>query len=327
MLKNLSDIGFYSLFDQRAKNVSWTSRLERCELILTDRCNFNCVYCRGAKDDFKGDISLEEATLIVNLWANHFLRNIRFSGGEPTIWKPLLELIKHTRSFQCFEHIAISTNGSAELEYYKKLHNAGVNDFSISLDSCCSSTAEVMSGNKCDFDHIINIIKELSKITYTTVGVVLDDRNINELKQIIQFAQSLGVSDIRVIPSAQFNQKLDINVPTKLKILKYRIDNIQKGKHVRGLSEGDCNKCHLVKDDMCIAKGHHFPCVIYMRELGGPISDIYNKSLEQIREERRKWFENTNIFEDPICYKNCLDVCIEHNNKVEYYMSKKERVL
>lgn len=47
----LEDIGFYTLFDERAKNVSWNSDLQRCELILTDKCNFKCVYCRGIKKE------------------------------------------------------------------------------------------------------------------------------------------------------------------------------------------------------------------------------------------------------------------------------------
>jgi sulfatase maturation enzyme AslB (radical SAM superfamily) len=52
----LQDIGFYTLSDNQAKNVSWYSDLQRCELILTDRCNFKCVYCRGVKEEYLGDL-------------------------------------------------------------------------------------------------------------------------------------------------------------------------------------------------------------------------------------------------------------------------------
>ena len=94
------------------------------------------------------------------------------------------------------------------MNYYKELIDAGINDFSISLDACCSSNANIMAGTDAKFDKLINNITELSKITYVTVGVVLTEKNNNDLKNIIHFSTSLGVSDIRIIPSAQTNQFL-----------------------------------------------------------------------------------------------------------------------
>jgi molybdenum cofactor biosynthesis enzyme MoaA len=312
----LEDIGFYTLSDNRARNVSWEIDLQRCELILTDRCNFKCKYCRGIKKELRGDMKFEDAAWIVNLWSKAFLHNIRFSGGEPTIWSNLIELVKYTKSKSSIEHIALSTNGSASIEHYDKLLQSGVNDFSISLDACCSSTADKMAGTNSSFDHISEVIKYLSERTYCTVGVVLDDRNLNELKSIINYATDLGVSDIRIIPSAQYNRKLNIDIETKYPILNYRLNNIKSGRHVRGIQQTDCHKCHLVKDDMAILNNYHFPCIIYMREQGNAIGTIDNKSIEQIRTERKTWFEYHNSFDDSICRNNCLDVCIDHNNKV-----------
>lgn len=317
----LEDIGFYTLSDKRARDVSWESDMQRCELILTDRCNFKCLYCRGIVKELRGDLSLEQAKEVIDIWASGNLHNVRFSGGEPTVWPHLLELVKHTRSFSCFDHIALSTNGSAHLAKYKELLNAGVNDFSISLDACCSKTADAIAGVNSRFDHICMVIRELSKLTYVTVGVVLDGQNKDDLKNIIEYANTLGVNDIRIIPSAQSNHFLKIDIEAHLPILKYRIKHLHDGRHVRGIQETDCNKCHLVKDDMVILHGMHFPCVIYMREQGNPIGSVYNKTLKQIREERKVWFKNTNTMNDPICKKNCLDVCIDHNNKVEEYLN------
>src|SRR5574344_1448928 len=155
----LEKIGFYTLSNLRARNVSWDSDLQRCELILTDKCNFKCEYCRGIKKDLQGDLSLEEAKHIVNLWADNNLHNIRFSGGEPTLWKDLIELVKFTKSKKSIEHIALSTNGSASIEFYDKLIESGINDFSISLDACCASTADKMAGVNSRFEHISNVIQ------------------------------------------------------------------------------------------------------------------------------------------------------------------------
>lgn len=313
----LEDIGFYSLSDERAKNVSLSSDLQRCEIILTDRCNFKCEYCRGIKKELQGDLTLDEAKHVVDLWADANLHNIRFSGGEPTIWTGLLELVQYAKSKQSIEHIALSTNGSATLEVYRDLHANGVNDFSISLDACCAMTADEMAGTSARFEHICDVIRELSKLTYVTVGVVIDNRNEAELTSIIAYATGLGVKDIRIIPSAQYNRRLNIDVKTEYKILNYRLNNLRTGRHVRGIQDHDCRFCHLVKDDMAILHGKHFPCIIYMREQGDPIGSIEEKDIQQIRAERFTWFYNTDTHLDPICKKNCLDVCIDYNNKVQ----------
>ena len=42
MTDKLENIGFYTLSDERAANTSDTSPMQRCEIILTDRCNFKC---------------------------------------------------------------------------------------------------------------------------------------------------------------------------------------------------------------------------------------------------------------------------------------------
>jgi sulfatase maturation enzyme AslB (radical SAM superfamily) len=316
----LDKIGFYTLSEHRAKNVSFHSNLQRCELILTHRCNFNCAYCRGIVKEYRGDLSFTDAKHIVDLWTENNLRNIRFSGGEPTLWEKLPELVEYTFKKPSIVRIALSTNGSAPLEFYYKLYRLGVNDFSISLDACCASTANTMAGKNANFDHICNVIKELSKITYCTTGVVLDERNVYELQNIIEYATNLGVSDIRIIPSAQWNQPLDVNIKTDYPILVYRLHNLKNGRHVRGIREADCHKCHLVKDDMVILNDYHFPCIIYMREQGEPIGSVSGKTISDIRREREEWFKDHNSFHDNICKVNCLDVCIDYNNAVEGYL-------
>jgi len=315
----LEDIGFYTLSDERARGVSASSPLQRCELILTSQCNFKCLYCRGMKNKDKGDISLNDAKQIVKMWASHKLQNIRFSGGEPTLWKGLNNLIYFTKKLG-IKRIALSTNGSASIEKYTHLANLGVNDFSISLDSCCSSTGNKMAGGVPIFNKVIDNIRKLSQISYTTVGVVLTEENEQELNKIIKLASTLGVSDIRIIPAAQVSKrqigKVIKNNTSKYPILKYRINNFFLGKNVRGLSKDDNNQCPLVLDDMTILNRKHYPCIIYMREWGAPIGTV-NKNMETIREERKKWFMEHNTFEDNICRNNCLDVCTDYNNKVK----------
>jgi len=316
MNKSLEDIGFYTLSNKRAKCASSTSPLWRCELILTGRCNFKCAYCRSVGGE---DLPLEDAKNIVRLWASEGLKNIRFSGGEPTLYKGLDELVELSKSLG-IERIAVSTNGSSGMKLYRKLFDSGVTDFSISLDACCAEDGDRMAGDrKGSFGRVTEAIRELSKLTYVTVGVVLTPDNVGQTEKIVEYADSLGVSDIRVIPAAQDGQhlpKLNLSegILAKYPILRYRANNLASGNPVRGLN-GGTGKCGLVLDDMAVMGASHYPCIIYMREGGAPIGKVG----VNMRSDRKAWHETHDSYEDPICRLNCLDVCCDYNTKYEYY--------
>ncbi len=320
----LEQVGFYTLSEERAKTQSITSPMIRTEILLTPRCNFRCPYCRGHKSisrDCSQDIKFEDAMITLNAWIKDGLQNIRFSGGEPTLYPRLSELIKFCKE-NSVKRIAVSSNGSSSFDLYKELIESGVNDFSISLDSCCSSFGNAMTGVEGNqWEKVIENIPKIAKLTYVSVGVVLTEQNVHQTKDIIKFAHDLGVADIRLISAAQYNQLikglegLDSKILDAHPILKYRVNNLNNGNNVRGIKETDCHKCHLVKDDSVVAGRWHFPCVIAMREGCEPIGEIG----PNMRQERLAWFKKHNSFEDPICKRNCLDICILHNNRCEEY--------
>lgn len=314
---SLEKIGFYTLSDARVKQACNSSPLWRCEVLLTDACNFKCPYCRGIRPDFKGTMSPFNALKLVDIWARDGLKNIRFSGGEPTVYLTLPELVSFAKT-SGIERIAISTNGSASLEYYKDLIERGVNDMSISLDACCSSTGERMAGGvEGSWERVVSNIKALAPLCYITLGMVFDETTVDTVEDVVKFGSSLGVADIRVITAAQYNEsmeRLKEISPVILKkhpILTYRVENFKTGRNVRGITEYDNHKCALVLDDMAVVGDSHFPCIIYLREGGNPIGKVG----PTMRVERERWFERHDSSLDPICSKNCLDVCVDYNNR------------
>jgi len=306
-MNDLNEIGFYTLSDYRVKNASVNSPMYRGELLLTKQCNFNCPYCRSVGED----ITTTEAKYIMDLWIAEGLKNIRFSGGEPTLHPGLPFLAEYAKQNNV-NGIAISTNGSADRELYEGLIEDGINDFSISLDACCAEDGDKMTGRTI-FNKVVDNIRWLSKETHVTVGIVLNTDNVGKTENIIRFADSLGVSDIRVIPAAQEGEVLpELNIETylleKYPILKYRKENLEKGRQVRG---GPEMKCGLVLDDMAVMGNYHYPCIIYMREGGSPIGEVG----PNMRKEREEWYKSHNCTRDNICKLNCLDICVDYNTK------------
>jgi molybdenum cofactor biosynthesis enzyme MoaA len=310
----LENIGFYTLSDERARLASVYSPLSRCEIVLSGRCNFRCPYCRSIGGE---DIPFFQALNIVNMWCDEGLKNIRFSGGEPTLYDGLEELVMVAKR-RGVERVALSTNGSATRDQYRNLVDLGVDDFSISLDACCAEDGDMMAGGrKGAFETVVKNIECLVHYSYTTVGVVLTSTNVKRTEEIIDYADSLGVSDIRVIPAAQYGVKLPvINVKESLlkkyPILAYRENNLRRGRSVRG---NPTKRCGLVLDDMAVMGDKHYPCIIYMREGGQPIGII----SRNMRNERWEWSKKHDCTKDEICSNNCLDVCVDYNKKYWKY--------
>lgn len=323
----LEDIGFYTLSDARASKASHLSPMKRCEMIITEQCNFRCPYCRGLDKSIYGnrekkELKLNQIVRNIDYWCDRGeLENIRFSGGEPTM-HPKLKAAVLVARLRGIKRIAISTNGSGSIFDYMELIHLGVNDISISLDACCAEDGDKMAGGiKGSWEKVVFNIKNLARFTYLTVGVVLTPNNVKKCIDTIKLAHKLGVDDIRIISAAQWNKPIEglENLGKRIlnahPILKYRVNRILNGENVRGIKETDSNKCGLMLDDSIIAGNYFFPCVIYMREGGKPIGKV----CSNMRQMQKEWYDKHNSWEDQICKKNCLDVCVAYNNKYAEY--------
>ena len=67
---------------------------------------------------------------------------------------------------------------------------------------------ETLWCSTCAWDRVVDNIREISKLAYVTVGMVFTEENVNTATKDITFADSLGVADIRIISSAQYNQAI-----------------------------------------------------------------------------------------------------------------------
>lgn len=320
----LEDIGFYTLSEHRARHASGCSPMWRCELLVTQRCNFRCSYCRpmGYIGD---DTPLATAMQTLAYWIDDGLQNVRFSGGEPTLHPGLAQMVAYCKG-RGVRRVAVSTNGSQPLELYLQLIAAGVDDMSVSLDACCAGDVDIMSGTGGYGDTVLANIRELARRVYTTVGVVITPDNHASLGDTVAWAHDAGVADIRVVPAAQNSMIVDAlgaiedDVIADHPILRYRVLNTRNGRGVRGLSPDDSSQCYLCMDDSVIAGGLHYPCVIYMREGGKPIGSVG----PDMRKERCRWHSTHDCHSDSICCHNCLDVCIDYNNTAKRYCDTSE---
>jgi organic radical activating enzyme len=318
----LEEIGFYTLTDERAMHASETSPIWRGEVIVTGRCNFDCVYCRRLPPK---DMDEHLALSVLEQWIEDRLKNVRFSGGEPTLYRPLPFLVRKCREGGV-ERIGISSNGSSPLQVYEWLIQEGVNDIAVSLDACYPSLADSIARVDDQWEKVTANIRRLSKLTYVTASIALSNENVRQANEIISFANDLGVADIRFV-TASHDEQLMLkmqDIPTevldKYPMLKYRANNLKAGRQIRGLRPSDSHRCQLVLDDNVVAGKWHYPCGVYLREGGEPIGEIG----PCMRRQRAEWMAVKDTHNDEICRQFCSDIYMDYNNKCEEFTQIKK---
>lgn len=80
-------------------------------------------------------LSLEEQKQLVTIFAALGVTKLRITGGEPTVFKGLVELIKHAKSIPTITTIGITTNGMKLKTMLPELVSAGLNSINISIDT------------------------------------------------------------------------------------------------------------------------------------------------------------------------------------------------
>ncbi len=108
---------------------------------ITNRCNLRCPVCfaNAAVSNYLYEPSYEEIrSMLRNLRANQPVPTpaIQYAGGEPTIRKDIVELVKLARD-EGFSHIQIATNGiklAKDPELAQKLKDATLNTVYLQFD-------------------------------------------------------------------------------------------------------------------------------------------------------------------------------------------------
>ena len=106
---------------------------------VTDRCNYRCTYCLpedGVSHVDRADIlSFEEIAALVSCFVRLGVERVRLTGGEPTVRRDLVDLVRLLRAIPGLREIALSTNGHLLPELAGPLRAAGLDRLNVSVDT------------------------------------------------------------------------------------------------------------------------------------------------------------------------------------------------
>lgn len=172
------------------------------ELTLGYSCNTNCRFC--SIDSRKRNINktTNEAMNDILQASQEGFKVIGFGGGEPTIRKDIINLVKFSKKLG-FETIRIQTNGVmlSYKDFCKDLVSAGANFFKFSIHGHKPEIHDKLTMVPGSFKKSIEGLKNVHRFgARTEIDIVINKLNYKFLPQFIEyFALNVGVSGFVII--------------------------------------------------------------------------------------------------------------------------------
>lgn len=139
---------------------------------LGNTCNYSCTYCPGRLHD--GSIAWSDRNAVAcfgRTLLDHYQRQgksvyFQFTGGEPTLYPGLLELIADLKSRVC--EVSVISNGSRPLGWWQRAREL--------LDSVVlTHHIEFVK-----FDHFVEVVRVLSEKIRTHVNITMHPERFDE---------------------------------------------------------------------------------------------------------------------------------------------------
>ncbi|TAJ44765.1 tetraether lipid synthase Tes [Methanofollis fontis] len=222
---------------------------------LTNRCNLNCDFCfaNARACGFVYEPTFEEVVGMMTM-----LRDekpvpppaVQFSGGEPTLHKDLLEIIRKAKELG-FSQVQMASNGiklAKDVEFVRKLKEAGLSTLYLHFDGVTPETNHILPTS-------LKAVENCEKVGLGVVLVptVINGRNDSELGAILKFA----AKHISVVRGVNFQPVAFTGAASEDDIKRERITIPDLADRMEEQTGGIIKKSHF----------YPVPCVM-------PISDL-----------------------------------------------------
>jgi GTP 3',8-cyclase len=166
---------------------------------LTDRCNLRCTYCMPAEGlpwlPAPELLTDDEIVRLVAIAVGHLgVREVRLTGGEPTLRPGLPGIVERVAALEPRPEISLTTNGLSLRHHAAALASAGLDRVNVSLDTLRRDRflaltrrdrlADVLSGLEAAADAGLTPVK--------VNAVLMRGVNDDEAPELLRFALRRG---------------------------------------------------------------------------------------------------------------------------------------
>lgn len=177
---------------------------------ITHKCNSNCKYC--FRDIKEKDLTLEENIKILHNLINSGVKKITWSGGEPTGYEGLLELLKIAKKNGIYNKLVTNTSNLTTEDSYKIIEY--FDEITFSVDAVDDDLNEELGRGKGYFSHVKEVIETL-KNKYPkcvlSVNTVVMKPNINIIDDIYNEIKKFDLKKWKLIQFCYFRGIASVN--------------------------------------------------------------------------------------------------------------------
>jgi len=164
-------------------------------LIVTNRCNYHCIYCHheGMNDSTEDLLKISDYIFLIEL-AREFFENIAVAGGEPLLYENIIKIAEAVR-YYFGQGVYLTTNGSIPLT--NVINNIHLFErINISINSLIPNTFRRITGNDISqtlFDNVENLLGLNVEVHINTVLIPgINDLN-EEIQKLLDYSRNKGL--------------------------------------------------------------------------------------------------------------------------------------
>ncbi len=186
----LSDLGI-SLEEPYTKELSAPLRMD---IALTYRCQNSCSHCYNEPHRNIEPLEKKKWFDVLKRIESIGIPHIVFTGGEPTLFPDLPELIQYAENLGLVT--GLNTNGRKlkDDNYAKTLAQSGLDHIQITLESCYEDVHDTIVKEKGAFkETVAGIQNALKEKIFTMTNTTITRENKESVVEMVKFVKDLGL--------------------------------------------------------------------------------------------------------------------------------------
>lgn len=209
---------------------------------FTSMCNLRCKHCyANAGKALPDELTTEQAKKVVDELYEAGVVALAFSGGEPTLRRDFLEIVKyaHDKGF----YVSIASNGTLiTKEFARKMKEAGVGYIEISLDHSNPEIHDEFRGVKGAWEKTVKGIKNCVEAKITTcIATTVTKYNYDDIPNIVELSKKLKVDRFiafNFIPTRRGKEIIDSDLTPEQReeLLNFLYDKLEEDNNLEVFS-------------------------------------------------------------------------------------------
>jgi len=171
----------------------------RMDLILTFRCQNNCIHCYAGGPRKTPELTTDEWKRVIDRLHKIGIFLLTFTGGEPTLREDLPALLRYAQEKGIVTGLITNGRRLKDRKYVKRLVEVGLDFVQITLESHKPAIHDSITATKGSWKETVEGIKNvIPSPIYITTNTTLNKRNASSFMETIEFLKERVLRDLGV---------------------------------------------------------------------------------------------------------------------------------